>query len=47
MVPNSGSPSFFVSVWLSLSLSVFASSSVFHGAGAVIDEREDSRSWRW
>ena len=46
VVSDSGSPSFFVSAWLPLSISVFASSSVSHGAGVVIDAREDGGSWR-
>jgi hypothetical protein len=46
VVSDSGSPSFFVSAWLPLSISVFASSSVSHGAGVVIDDREDGGSWR-
>jgi len=43
---DSGSPSFFVSAWLPLSVSVFASSSVSHGAGVVIDDGEGGGSWR-
>jgi hypothetical protein len=35
------------SVFLSLFVSVFASFSVSHGAGAVIDDWEDGGSWRW
>jgi hypothetical protein len=39
---------FFFSVDLPpLSVSVFASSSVSHGAGAVIEDWEDCGSWRW
>ena len=35
------------SVFLPLFVSVFASSSVSHGVGAVIDDWEDGGSWRW
>ena len=35
------------SVFLPLSVSVFASSFVSHGAGAIIDDWEDGGSWRW
>jgi len=35
------------SVFLPLSVSVFASSSISHGVGAVIDDREDGGSWWW
>jgi hypothetical protein len=34
-------------VFLPMSVSVFASSSVSHYAGAVIDDWEDDGSWRW
>ena len=46
VVPDGGSPSFFVYAWLPLSVFVFASS-VSHGAGAIIDDGEDCGSWRW
>ena len=43
---DGGSPSFFVSVWLPLSVYVFASSSVPHGAGVVIDDGEGGGNWQ-
>jgi hypothetical protein len=46
-VSDGGSPSFFVFAWLPLPVSVFASSSVSHGADAVIDDGENGGSWRW
>ena len=38
---------FFFPADLPLLVSVFASSSISHGAGAVIDDWEDRGSWRW
>jgi hypothetical protein len=42
-VSDGGSP-FFVSAWLPLPVSVFASSSISHGADAVIDDGENNGS---
>jgi hypothetical protein len=43
---NGGSSSFFVSAWLPLSVSVFASSSISHGARVVIDDGQGGGTWR-